>query len=156
MSTGTRAVDELRDLVRPAVSAVSGKVPEILVAIALVITALAGFALAGAVIDDRTIESNKGVAEAEVLEGSSFSRTLIRFTLAKDNVAVVPELGVFYPRGLEPGQKVAVEYNLAKPDLVRVAGRSAIDGVPTTLAVLAGVWAVFGSLAYWLRRRRAG
>ncbi|MEJ3653783.1 DUF3592 domain-containing protein [Actinomycetes bacterium KLBMP 9759] len=154
MSTGTRAVDELGDLVRPAVAAVSGKIPEILVGIAVVITALAAFALAGAVIDDRAIESNKGVAEAEVLEGSSFSRTLIRFTVANGE-AVVPELGVFYPRGLQPGQKVAVEYDVAKPELVRVAGRTALDGVPMTLGVLAGVWAVFGSPAFWLRRRRA-
>ncbi len=154
MTTGTRAIDELAGLVNPAALAVSRKLPEIVLGLALLVAVLAGFALAGAAADDRSIASNKAVAEAEVLEGSTFARTLVRFTIANGE-AVVPERGLFYPRGLEPGTTVAVEYDVTKPELVRVAGRSAFDGVvPLALGVLV-VWLVLLPLAWWLRRRRA-
>jgi hypothetical protein len=153
--TDTRAVDELAALVRPAVRAIAGRLPEIVAVVAVLVTVLAAFAVAGAALDDRAIAANPAVAEAEVLRGSSFSRTLVRFTVANGE-AVVPEHGVFYPRGLQEGERVAVEYDVTKPDLVRVAGRSALDGtVPLLLDVL-GTWAVLGPLAVWLRRRRAG
>ena len=90
--------------------------------LAVLITVLAGFAIAGAAVDDRAIAANPATAEAEVLEGSSFARTLVRFTVANGEVWV-PERGVFYPRGLQPGDKVAVEYDVTDPELVRVAGR---------------------------------
>jgi hypothetical protein len=93
------------------------------------------------------------VATAEVLDGSSFSRTLVRFPLANGQ-AVVPERGVQYPRGLRAGETVAVEYDLSDPDRVRVAGRSVVDRVGVMLLGVAGVWVVLGPLALWLRRRR--
>lgn len=154
MTTGTRASDELGDLVRPAFSALHRSLPAILLGLASLVTALAGFALAGAVYDDITISGNRAVAQADVMDGSNFVRTLVRFTLPSHET-VVPELGVFYPRGLEPGQTVTVEYDAAKPDLVRVAGRSALDGVlPLSIGVLVA-WVVLGGPALWLRRRRA-
>ena len=52
---------------------------------------------------------------------------------------MVPERGVQYPRGLEPGDTVAVEYDLSDPEQVRVAGRSAVDGIVPTLLGLAAV-----------------
>jgi hypothetical protein len=150
----TRAVDELAALVRPAVREIARRLPEIVAAVAVLVTVLAAFAVVGAALDDRAIAANPAVAEAEVLRGSSFSRTLVRFTVANGE-AVVPEHGVFYPRGLQEGERVAVEYDVTEPDLVRVAGRSALDGtVPLLLGVL-GTWAVLGPLAVWLRRRRA-
>ncbi|HET6259303.1 DUF3592 domain-containing protein [Pseudonocardia sp.] len=153
--TDTRAVDELAALVRPAARGVAARLPEIIAVVAVLVTVLAAFAVAGAALDDRAIAANPAVAEAEVLRGWSFSRTLVRFTVANGE-AVVPEHGVFYPRGLQEGERVAVEYDVTKPDLVRVAGRSALDGtVPLLLGVL-GTWAVLGPLAVWLRRRRAG
>jgi hypothetical protein len=68
--------------------------------------------------------------------------------------AVVPERGVFYPRGLEVGESVAVQYDVTDPELVRVAGRSALDGVLPLLLGVVVVWALLGPLALWLRRRR--
>jgi hypothetical protein len=149
-----RAVDEIAALVLPVVRAVVRYLPEILAGLAVLSTVLAGLALAGAVIDDRKIDANPAVAEADVLRGSSFSRTLVLFTVANGE-AVVPDHGVFYPRGLEDGQKIAVEYDVTKPSLVRVAGRSAVDGViPLGLGVVV-TWAVLGPLTVWLWRRRS-
>jgi hypothetical protein len=152
-TTRTRAVDELASLLRPVRRIVVTRLPEIVAGVAVLATVLAVLALAGAAIDDRAIAANPAVAEAEVLEGSSFSRTLVRFTVANGE-AVVPERGVFYPRGLEVGESVAVQYDVTDPELVRVAGRSALDGVlPLSLGVVV-VWALLGPLALWLRRRR--
>lgn len=152
-TTRTRAVDELASLLRPVRRIVVTRLPEIVAGVAVLATVLAVLALAGAAIDDRAIAANPAVAEAEVLEGSSFTRTLVRFTVANGE-AVVPERGVFYPRGLEMGESVAVQYDVTDPELVRVAGRSAIDGVlPLSIGVVV-VWALLGPLAHWLRRRR--
>lgn len=152
-TTRTRAVDELASLLRPVRRIVVTRLPEIVAGVAVLATVLAVLALAGAAIDDRAIAANPAVAEAEVLDGSSFARTLVRFTVANGE-AVVPERGVFYPRGLEVGESVAVQYDVTDPELVRVAGRSALDGVlPLSLGVVV-VWALLGPLALWLRRRR--
>jgi hypothetical protein len=153
--TGTRAVDDLAALVRPAARGIARRLPEIVAGLAVVVTVLALLALVGAALDDRAIGANPAVAQAEVLRGSTFSRTLVRFTVANGE-AVVPEHGVFYPRGLQEGDTIAVEYDVTEPELVRVAGRSALDGVvPLGLGVVV-MWAVLGPLAVWLRRRRAG
>ena len=69
----------------------------------MLITVLAGFAVAGAAVDDRAIAANPAIAQAEVLEGSNFARTLVRFTVANGEVWV-PERGVFYPRGPAAGR----------------------------------------------------
>ena len=152
-ATRTRAVDELASLVRPLGRFVAARVPGIVAGIAVLATVLAVLAFAGATLHDRAISANSGVAQAEVLEGSTFARTLVRFTVANGET-VVPEGGVFYPRGLEVGSSVAVEYDVGDPELVRVAGRSALDqALPLALGVLA-VWAVLGPLALWLHRRR--
>lgn len=149
-----RAIDELASLLRPVGRAITGRLPEIVAGTAVLATVLAVLAIAGAAIDDRAIASNPAVAEAEVLEGSTFARTLVRFTVANGE-AVVPEHGLFYPRGLQVGDSVAVEYDVTDPDLVRVAGRSALDGVLPLLAGVAVVWAALLPLAIWLHRRRA-
>jgi hypothetical protein len=153
-SERTRAVDELASLLRPAGRGIAARLPEIVAGIAVLATVIAVLALAGAVVDDRAIAANPAVAEAEVLEGSTFFRTLVRFTVANGE-AVVPEGGVFYPRGLQVGESVAVEYDVTNPDLVRVAGRSALDGVLPLLGGVAVVWAGLLPLGMWLRRRRA-
>jgi hypothetical protein len=146
---GAAAIDE----VTAAARALGRCLPEIVAGLAVLLTVLAGLAVAGAAVDDAAIEENRRVAVAEVLEGSTFTRTLVRFT-ATDGQTVVPERGVFYPRGLVPGTAVTVEYDRTDPELVRVAGRSAVDGLPTVLlGVLVG-WAVLGPLALWLRGRR--
>jgi hypothetical protein len=154
MSTRTRAVDELAELVLPAGRAIARAAPRIVVGFAVVLTLLAGFALVGAALDDRTISADRAVAQAQVLDGSTFFRTLVQFTAA-DGQAHTPELGVFYPRGLQPGTIVAVEYDVTQPDLVRVAGRTALAGLlPLGVAVLV-VWAIAIPWSRWLRKRRS-
>ena len=81
---------ELAETVAPVLRAVRRHAPRIVVGIGLLVTALAALALVGAAVDDAAIDGDRGVATAEVLEGSSFSRTLVRFTVAGGQ-AVVPE-----------------------------------------------------------------
>lgn len=151
---GPRAVDELAATIRPAVVQVRRRAPEIVMGLALLVTVLSGLAVMGSLVDDAAIDSNRATAQAEVLEGSTFLRTLVSFTMANGQ-AVVPERGVFHPRGLSAGQVVAVEYDVTDPELVRVAGRSTGPGVwPLVVTVVVG-WAVLAPLSVWLRRRRA-
>jgi uncharacterized protein DUF3592 len=152
--TTIRAADELADLLRPALVVARRRLPEVVVGIALVVTLSAVLAFVGATLDDRMIDANPGVAQAEVLDGSSWDRTLVRFTTATGET-VLPALGVYYPGGLAVGQTVAVEYDTTDPDHVRVAGRTALSGLPALLLIAAGTWVVLGPLALWLGRRRA-
>ncbi|WP_345605963.1 DUF3592 domain-containing protein [Pseudonocardia adelaidensis] len=149
----TRAIDELASLVRPIRRFAVNRSAEIVVGIAVLATVLGLLALAGAAVDDRAISANPGYAQADVLDGSTFARTVVRFTVASGET-VVPEHGVFYPSGLQVGQSVAVEYDLGNPELVRVAGSSAFGEAGPLALALAAVWAVLGPLALWLRRRR--
>lgn len=149
----TRAVDELADLVLPAGRAIARAAPRIVIGFAVVLTLLAGFALVGAALDDRAISADQAVAQAQVLDGSTFLRTLVQFTAA-DGQAHTPELGVFYPRGLQAGTLVAVEYDVTNPDLVRVAGRSALSGLLPLGAAVVVVWAIAVPWSRWLRKRR--
>lgn len=153
-STATGTIDELAAEVRPALRVLRRRLPEIVVGVAVLLTVLGGLALVGAALDDAAIARNRAVATAEVLGGSSYARTLVRFTVANGQT-LVPGDGVAYPRGLVPGQTVAVEYDVTDPDLVRVAGRSALGGVLPMVAGLAGMWVVLGGVAHLIRRRRA-
>lgn len=149
-----RAFDEVTATVRPGLQLLARRLPEIVAGLAVLFTVLAGLALIGAAVDDAAIRRNLATAQAEVLPGSTFSRTLVRFTIASGQT-VVPERGVYHPRGLVPGDLVAVEYDVTDPDHVRVAGRNTADAI-VPMAVGVGVmWVVLGPLAVWLRRRRA-
>ena len=117
-------MDELASLLRPVRVTLARRSAEIVLGLAVLITVLVGFAIAGAAVDDRAITANPATAQAEVLDGSSFTRTLVRFTVANGEVRV-PERGVFYPRGLQPGSMIPVEYDVTDPDLVRVASNPA-------------------------------
>lgn len=153
-ATVTKVADEFADLVRPVRRLLRTRSAELVAGLAVLLTALAVFTVAGAAVDDRTITANRAIAQAEVLEGSTFTRTLVRFTTATGET-VVPEDGVAYPRGLEIGQSVPVEYDSSDPDRVRVAGRSALDqSGPLAIGVLV-TWVLLGPTAYWLRRRRS-
>lgn len=147
-------LDELVAEVRPALRIVRHRLPEIVLAVAAVLTVLGVLALVGAAVDDAAIARNRAVATAEVLDGSSWSRTLVRFTAANGQT-VVPPNGVAYPRGLVAGQTVPVEYDVTDPDLVKVAGRGWPDGVLPMAGGLAGVWVVLGGIAMLIRRARA-
>jgi hypothetical protein len=135
---------------------VGRRVPEILVGLGVVLTALVVLVLVGAARNDASITHDRGVAVGEVLDGSDAQHTFIRFT-ASDGAVLTPENGVLYPRGLEPGNYVLVEYDRSKPELVRVADRNWTEGLaPAGLGVV-GLWVVLGPLAWYLgRRRRSG
>lgn len=151
---GPSALDEVAATVAPTVRFVRRRLPELVTALAVLVTVLAGLALIGSAVDDAAIDANPATAQAEVLDGSTFFRTLVRFTVANGQT-VVPEHGVFHPRGLSPGEQVAVEYDVTEPELVRVAGRRTADGVgPMALGVVV-TWVLLGPTALWLRRRRA-
>lgn len=122
----------------------------LVLATAAVLTVVCGMVLLGAWRNDAAIDARTGRATAEVVS-SSFGRTVIRFT-TPDGAVRSPQRGVLYPRGLEQGSLVRVEYDLANPDLVRVADRGVQLGVlPIALTVL-GIWLVLGPVALWLRR----
>jgi hypothetical protein len=108
-------------------------------------------ALLGAWRDDAAIDARTGRTTAEVVS-SSFGRTVIRFA-TPDGAIRSPQRGVLYPRGLEPGQLIRVEYDRANPDLVRVADRGFELGVLPVAITVAGVWLVLAPLVLWLRRR---
>lgn len=154
MNSGLGAFGEVVATVRPAAQLIRRRVPEIVLGIAVLFTVLVGLALIGSAVDDAAIDAELATAEAEVLEGSTFLRTLVRFTQA-DGQAVVPERGVLHPRGLTPGERVTVEYDVTDPEIVRVAGRSTLTESGRLLLGVVGVWVVLGPLSVWLRRRRA-
>jgi hypothetical protein len=151
---GPTALQELAATLRPAVLAVRRRSAEAAVAVALLLTVLAGLAVAGGLADDAAIDRNRATSQAEVLEGSTFLRTLVSFTMANGQ-AVVPERGVFQPRGVAPGEMVTVEYDVTEPELVRIAGTRTTDRILPMVGGVAVVWLVLGPLAVWLRRRRA-
>ncbi|MCV7075539.1 DUF3592 domain-containing protein [Mycobacterium szulgai] len=93
----------------------------------LVVTALVTLQsvllVAGAWRDDLAIESNMGVAQAEVLSAGP-RRSTIEF-VTPERVTYRPELGVLYPSELATGMRIYVEYNKKDPNLVRVQHRNA-------------------------------
>ena len=136
-----------------ALAPIGRRAPEIVVVVALVLSGLGVLVLVGAARNDATIDAHRGTAVAEVLDGSTYRRTFVRFTAANGAV-LTPQQGVFYPSGLEPGNLVRVEYDTTKPQLVRVEGRTWRQGLlPVALGVV-GVWALLGPAAWALARRR--
>ena len=79
--------------------------------------------VAGAWRNDRQIERNMGVAQAEVLSAGP-RRSTIEF-VTPDRITYRPELGVLYPSELAEGMRIYVEYDRNNPDLVRVQHRTA-------------------------------
>ena len=107
--------------------------------------------VAGAWRNDRQIERNMGVAQAEVLSAGP-RRSTIEF-VTPDRVTYRPELGVLYPSELATGMRIYVEYDKGDPDLVRVqhrnaslaiipAGSIAVVGWLVAIAALAGLVAL--------------
>jgi hypothetical protein len=135
---------------------VARRAPEIVLGLGLVLSTLAVLVLVGAARNDASITHDRGVAVGEVLDGSDAAHTFIRYT-ASDGAVLSPDTGVLYPRGLQPGNYVLVEYDRGKPELVRVAGRNWTEGLAPVALGVAGLWVVLGPLTWYLaRRRRAG
>jgi hypothetical protein len=76
---------------------------------------------------------------------------VVRFN-TEDGRVYIPPNGVLYPTDLQAGQLVRVEYDSRNPDLVRVAGRTAVISLLPVLSALAVLWAVLLP-TYWLLRR---
>jgi hypothetical protein len=123
----------------------------VLLGAAAVLTFACVMALLGAWMDDRAIDARTGRATAEVVS-SSFGRTIIRF-VTPDGAVHSPQRGVLYPRGLEPGQLIRVEYDRSNPDLVRVADRDFQLGLLPVAVGVAALWLVLTPPALLLRRR---
>jgi hypothetical protein len=120
-------------------------------AVAGVVTVLIAMALAGASLDDAGIDARTGHATAQVLAVTPM-RTLVQFA-ASDGQVYRPDEGVAYPSDLQVGQLVRVEYDLADPDQVRVAGRNWVRGLTPAMLTLAAAWSLLVPAAWWLRRR---
>lgn len=124
-----------------------------LLVVGVTITLLCVALLVGTFRNDAAIEERLGRTTAEVL-AVGFDRTLVRFE-TPDREVHIPEQGVLYPRGLEEGQLVLVEYDQDKPELVRVAGRTASLSLMPLGMVLVGTWLVLVPILWWLRRSGA-
>lgn len=106
--------------------------------------------VAGAWRNDRQIERNLGVAEAEVLSAGP-RRSTIEF-VTPDRVTYRPELGVLYPSELSAGMRIYVEYDRNSPDLVRVQNRNAMLAIIPASSIAVAGWLVGGAMLVALVR----
>ena len=97
----------------------------------------------GAWRNDRQIERNMGVAEANVLDAGP-RRSTIEF-VTSDRITYRPELGVLYPSELENGMRIYVEYDVNDPDLVRVRDRDASLAIIPAGSIAVVGWIVAGA-----------
>lgn len=123
-----------------------------LLSLASVLTVMMLVLAVGMWRNDRAIESDTVTATATVLKVSAL-RTGIEF-VDTAGVAQRPTAGVLYPGGLTVGQEFLVEYSGQDPMLVRVAGRTFVNGLIMPAFVIAGSWVLTLPLVFWLRRRR--
>jgi len=100
--------------------------------------------VAGAWRNDRQIERNMGVAQAEVLSAGP-RRSTIEF-VTPDRVTYRPELGVLYPSELAEGMRIYVEYDKNNPDLVRVQHRTAALAIIPAGSIAVVGWLVGGAV----------
>jgi hypothetical protein len=151
-STG-RLLDEAAGLLVPVVMPLVRRLPAMILVFAALCTVMGLLALVGASRDDASIDEHSELATAQVLPGSGFSRTLITF-VTQNGDTMTPEHGVYYPRGLQPGQIVRVEYDALHPDRVRVLGRTASVGYLPILLMLIALWIVALPVAFTLRGKQ--
>jgi len=150
-----RVVDKLRLLVKPALPLCNPDIPDtasrkllrwakaavwILISVAVLQAVLL---VLGAWRNDREIERNMGVAEAEVLDAGP-RRSTIEF-VTPDRVTYRPELGVLYPSELATGMRIYVEYDRSNPDLVRVQYRNASLAIIPAGSIAVLSWLIGGA-----------
>lgn len=119
--------------------------------VATAISALAVILVLAAWRNDHTINSDKGVATAEVLSAGAL-RSAVSF-VTPDGVTHNPRLGVLYPTKLTVGQRIDVEYARSEPDLVRVSGRDVRVALVPAASVVVVTWLVAGPVLWLVRRR---
>lgn len=108
-------------------------------------------ALAAAMfLNDARIDADPATATATVLTVTPL-RTGIEF-VGQDGVAVRPTGGVLYPGLLQVDQQFVVEYATDSPEVVRVAGRTAGNGLIMLAFAALGTWLVAGPLMFLLGR----
>ncbi|MFD4672344.1 DUF3592 domain-containing protein [Lentzea sp. NPDC058450] len=100
--------------------------------------------------DDVAIEKSMGQAVAQV-DSVAFNRTVVRYA-TPDGRVIIPSQGVLYPAGLAVGDNVRVEYDQTNPELVRVAGRTAVLSLLPVGTFLVSVWIVIAAVVTVLRR----
>ncbi len=100
--------------------------------------------------DDVAIEKRMGEAVAQV-DSVAFNRTVVRYA-TPDGRVIIPSQGILYPDGLAVGDNVRVQYDRANPELVRVAGRTAVLSLLPVGTFLAAVWIVIAAVVTVLRR----
>jgi len=96
--------------------------------------------VAGAWRNDRQIERNLAVAEAEVLSAGP-RRSTVEF-VTPDRVTYRPELGVLYPSELATGMRIYVEYDTSDPNLVRVQNRNALLAIIPAASIAVTGWLI--------------
>ncbi len=116
--------------------------------LAAVMTMSSMLLVAGAWRNDLAIESNMGVAAAEVLSAGP-RRSTIEF-VTPDRVTYRPELGVLYPSELDTGMRIYVEYDKSSPDLVRVQDRNASLAIIPAGSVAVLSWLLAALALYFL------
>jgi hypothetical protein len=121
-----------------------------------VITIMLLALVAAMYLNDARIDSDPVRATATVLAVSPL-RTGIEF-VDQQGITVRPSGGVLYPGLLHVGQKFVVEYSAARPEVVRVAGRTAANGLLMVAFAAVGTWLVATPVLVLLGRsaRRVG
>ncbi len=101
-------------------------------------------------VDDARIDADPVRTTGTVLTVSAL-RTGIEF-VDEQGRTIRPTGGVLYPGLLQVGQQFVVEYSAASPETVRVAGRTARNGLVMVLAAGVLTWLVATPLLVWLGR----
>lgn len=101
-------------------------------------------------VDDARIDADPVRATGTVLTVSAL-RTGIEF-VDQQGRTIRPTAGVLYPGLLRVGQQFVVEYSAARPETVRVAGRTARNGLVMVVAAALVTWLIAAALLSWLGR----
>ncbi len=119
--------------------------------VAVSVSVLAVLLVLAAWRNDHTINSDRGVATAEVLSAGAL-RSAVSF-VTPDGITHNPRLGVLYPTNLTVGQSIDVEYARADPDLVRVSGRDVRVALVPAGSVIVVTWLLAAPTLWYVRRR---
>jgi len=111
-----------------------------LAALACLITVMLVALTLAMFMNDSRIQAEPVRATGTVLDVSAL-RTGIEF-VDQQGLTIRPSAGVLYPGLLRVGQQFVVEYAASQPEIVRVAGRSAWNGLLMVAIATLGTWLV--------------